>query len=231
VLVEEGSLEAGGLVVLSPGEAHHLARVLRAAPGDGVTLFDGAGTIATGLLRPGGRGRLAAEVLSVHEAPPPSGTVPAVALGVLHGQAMDWAVQKAVELGVPRFVPVVSERSQPGRNAAGARLEHWRRAGRQALKQCRRAWAMEVAPPRSFDELLRDVAPGEGILADQEGAGPATFGAGGPVMLLVGPEGGFSEAERRALQDAGWPKLRLAEYILRAETAVVAGIALLSGCR
>ncbi len=231
ILVDSELLEPGGLVVLPPDEAHHLGKVLRRSAGEGVTLFDGEGRVATGVLRVVERGRVEVELGNVRELPRPDpAAVPAVALGVLHGPAMDWAVQKAVELGVPRFLPVVCRRSQPGRNAAAGRVEHWRRVARQALKQCHRAWAMEVTPPLSLDELLREVPAGRGVVADREGGTPAAPGLEGPSVLLVGPEGGLSADERRAVLAAGWAGLCLGEHVLRAETAVVAGTVLLSRC-
>jgi RsmE family RNA methyltransferase len=72
---------------------------------------------------------------------------PTAALGILHSKAMDWAVQKAVEIGVETFIPVLCERSQGSLSHAEGRLEHWRRVALQALKQCRRAWAMRVESP------------------------------------------------------------------------------------
>lgn len=228
VLVEALPAEAGTVVSLPAGEAHHLRKVLRICPGDEVVLCDGAGRIANAVLVPGEAGTAAVELRQVRQLPRPDpAAVPSVALGVLHGHAMDWAVQKAAELGVPRFVPVLCQRSQLGRTAASRRLEHWRRVALQALKQCRRAWRMELAAPCSLEELLREVAAGEGILADREGMRPGQLSMEGSHLLLVGPEGGLSETERAAVLRAGWPSVRLGEHVLRAETAVVAGVALL----
>ncbi len=229
VLVEELPAEAGAVVGLPAGEGHHLRKVLRRKPGERVVLCDGAGRTADGVLVPAEAGTVVVELRQVRQLPRPDpAAVPSVALGVLHGQAMDWAVQKAVELGVPRFVPVLSQRSQLGRAAAGRRLEHWRRVALQALKQCHRPWLMELLPPQSLEELLREVPAGQGILADREGARPGELALEGPSILLVGSEGGLSGAERNAVLEAGWRSVRLGEHVLRAETAVVAGVALLS---
>ena len=232
VLVEPGSLVAGGTVPLPPEEARHLRKVLRRGGGDRVILFDGAGGVADGVLRPVGRDGMEADLAGVRQVPePPPGPEPSVAVGVLHGQAMDWAVQKAVELGVPRFLPVLCRRSQPGRGAAEGRLGHWRRVARQALKQCHRPWAMEVEAVLSLEELIERVTAGSGIVADREGVAAHEVDLERPVVLLVGPEGGLTPAERRLLSDAGWQGLRLGEYVLRAETAVVAGTVVLSACQ
>jgi len=230
--VSTALLESGARVPLPPEEAHHLGRVLRKGEGEEVTLFDGSGLVARGVLHAAGRGRMEVEIGAVRRLPPSApDSVPAVALGVLHGPAMDWAVQKAVELGVPRFLPVLCRSSQPGREAAARRVEHWRKVGRQALKQCHRAWAMEIAAPLPLEDLLLEVPAGQGVLADREGAAELARTPGGPLVLLVGPEGGLSAAERRSVLDAGWTPLRLGGHVLRAETAVVAGAVLLSRCR
>lgn len=232
VLVEELPRHAGLVVTLPPDEAHHLKKVLRRAQGDEVVLCDGAGRVAEGVLVAAEGGGASVELRAVREVPRPDpGSVPSVALGVLHGQAMDWAVQKAVELGVPRFVPLLCRRSQLGCAAAGRRLEHWRRVARQALKQCHRAWAMEVVAPLELAELLAQVPEASGVVAHRDGVAPGSFRLKGPALLLVGPEGGLTEEELHAVQSAGWTSLRLGEHVLRAETAVVAGTVVLSHCR
>ncbi len=216
--------ESGGPVPLPPGEARHALAVLRLADGAPVVVADGRGRTGRGALRRAGRGAAAVEVVRVTRHPEPGPGV-TVALGVLHTRAMDWAVQKAVEVGAARLVPVLSERAQLGAPAARGRLGHWRRVARQALKQCRRPWAMEVAEPATLDALL---AGGPGIVADAGGAAPAELGVRLPVTLLVGPEGGLAPAELGALEGAGWRRVRLAPHTLRAETAAVVGAAVLA---
>jgi 16S rRNA (uracil1498-N3)-methyltransferase len=135
---------------------------------------------------------------------------------------MDWAVQKCVELGVHRFLPVVAERSQVRLRAAEGRLHHWRRLSRQALKQCRRAHAMAVEPPTSVAAL----APAGGVLADPGGLRAADLPAE-CRLLLIGPEGGLSPTEEELLAASRWARLRLGPHTLRAETAAVVGAALL----
>ena len=166
VLVEEEIPDEGGRVVLDQPESRHLAATLRLRPGDRITLCDGRGGIAEATLEVVDSRRCEAEVVARRE--PPCGHPPriVVGLGVLHGQAMDWAVQKCVETGVSVLVPLLVERSQLGARAAAGRVEHWRRAARQALKQCRRPWQMEIASPQGLEQLLSDMNGAAGLVAD-----------------------------------------------------------------
>jgi 16S rRNA (uracil1498-N3)-methyltransferase len=140
---------------------------------------------------------------------------------------MDWAVQKAVEVGVRVFVPLLAGRSQPPSEAIAKRLGHWRRLARQAIKQCRRAWEMELTQPCSPSELVVSRGAELGMAADREGLGLAEIPAASSRLLAVGPEGGFSADELRLFEGAGWPRVCLGRFVLRAETAAIVGAAML----
>jgi 16S rRNA (uracil1498-N3)-methyltransferase len=139
---------------------------------------------------------------------------------------MDWAVQKAVEIGVRRFLPLETERAQVRGAAVESRIEHWRRISLQALKQCRRAWAMEVGDVVAFSDLV-EPSQRVGVVADREGSAIADLPEGVAHLLVVGPEGGFTAAERQLLERCGWPRLCLGPHILRAETAAIVGAAMM----
>jgi len=224
LLVEPGKLGGQTMVLLDPEESGHLVRSLRRRAGDQVTLTDGAGTVAEGVVRDHSAGAVLVDLAAVLAVPEPAGAGLTLALAVLHGQAMDWAVQKAVEVGARRLVPVLTERSQVGSRAARGRTPHWRRVARAALKQCHRAWAMEVSDPLALAELARLEG---GVLADPEGGPLDELPAGRGSVLLVGPEGGLSTGEQELLEATGWWRLRLGPHTLRAETAAVVGVALL----
>ncbi len=227
LLVAPGSL-APGEVTLDPGEARHLRAVLRRAAGASVVLTDGRGSRARGVVCAVKRNHAVVAVEEVERVPEPEGPGITVALGVLQGQAMDRAVTRAVELGVERFVPVVAARSQGGPGAAARRLAHWGRAARQALKQCHRVWEMELSGPVTLEELLEENAGAPGVVADPEGLPLDRLGEGRGRLFLVGPEGGFTREERERIARAGWVPLVLGANVLRAETALVAGVAVLT---
>lgn len=227
LLAPEGELEAGRIVVLDSKEARHVKGPLRLKSGDRVIVTDGVGTVASGVLR--FRGRCDAEVgveTVDHRPPPAPGQTLAVA--ILASSAMDLVIQKAVELGVERLFPVCCERSQIGRQRAAARMDHWRRISRQALKQCRRAWAMDLAMPCLLTELIEGDVTNRGVVAHPEGGTVGELPPDRGGLLLIGPEGGFSDEEEREFDSTGWPRVCLGRYLLRAETAAIAGVALLS---
>jgi 16S rRNA (uracil1498-N3)-methyltransferase len=190
-----------------------------------VTVTDGEGLVACARLVGARRSRAEVEIESVERIAPPSPGL-TIAVGVLAGSAMDFVIQKSVELGVERVVPVCCARSQHGLERAASRIEHWRRVGLQAVKQCRRPWAMEVADPVTLPRVLTGRWSTAGVVADPNGAAPAAIPCDRRRCLLIGPEGGFDDDELTAIGRSGWPAVRLGPHVLRAETAAIAGAAI-----
>ena len=228
LLAVSGDLEAGNIVVLDPTEARHLIGALRRRPGDQVVLADGMGAVAEARLVAAGKERVEAQVLRVHREPEPELRGVTVALALIDNRAMDWAVQKAVEVGVGRFVPMETERVQMRGRGFDSRVEHWRRISIQALKQCRRPWAMAVTEVMPLAALVESEFETEGgVVADLEGSALGELPDAAGNLLVVGPEGGFTDAEDELFDRHGWPRLRLGPHILRAETAAVVGGAMM----
>jgi 16S rRNA (uracil1498-N3)-methyltransferase len=205
---------------LSHDDRHHLERVLRLRPREEVTVADGTG--AWRRCRYLGSGRLEVAGPTV----PVDTPVPAITIGfaLTKGERPEWAVQKLTELGVDRIVPVVTDRSVARWEGerAGRRLERLRAVARAAAMQSRRVRLPQVDDVTAF----ADWAAGAGS------AGALAHPGGAPISLsrpaiLVGPEGGFSEAETAC----GLPAVDLGPGILRAETAAVAAGTLLSALR
>ncbi len=212
---------------LDPAESAHVSGALRGRVGDGVLLIDGAGTEAEAVLVEVARSRVIAEVGSVRRLPPPEGDGVTLALAVVDRQPMDWAVQKAVEVGARRFVPLLCERTQHRRRDLTKLVAHWRRVSLQALKQCRRSWAMELTDPQPLRPFGDRLAGGRAVVADPKGRPLSDVPPDARGVLVVGPEGGWAPSELELFAELGWPSLRLAVHILRAETAAVVGAALL----
>jgi 16S rRNA (uracil1498-N3)-methyltransferase len=219
----------GTVVNLDREEARHVVTVLRGRPGMEVVLADGNGMLASAVVRSVARGRVEVEAVAFEHVRPerPGGIT--VALGVLHSRAMDWAVQKSVEVGVVRLVPLLAARTQLGSDAARGRLAHWRRLALQAIKQCHRPWAMEVADPQSLEVFVAGSLAG--CVADADGARVTDLAGDRCEVLVVGPEGGLDRDERSLLDSRGWQRLCLGRHTLRAETAAVVGAAMLGACR
>lgn len=218
------SLTKGELLV--PKNVAHHARVNRLAPGEPVEVLDLHGTIGVGqLLRwnPDGSCWVEISAVVVGRGEPPEPLT--LALAVLHTQAFDWAVEKATELGATAVVPVLTARVQ-GRNHE-RRVERWQRVADAAVSQCGRA-----RPPRVFSPVLlgRFLAEAEGLKVVVDFGGtpfsalPGTEGRG--VVVLVGPEGGFTDRERGAIAEAGFLRWSLGPTTLRSETAAICGLAL-----
>jgi len=225
--VSEG-LEAGRTVVLDPTEARHLTGALRRRRGDEIVLADGNGVVAEAKIVAIGKGRVEAEILSVRQEPEPMPWGVTLALAMIDNRAMDWAVQKAVEIGVWRFVPMETERRQVRCRDPRVRIEHWRRVAMQALKQCQRPWAMAITEVMPLADLVEGNSEQVGgVVADLQGSTVGELPKTAGNLLVVGPEGGFTAAENQLFDRRGWPRLRLGPHILRAETAAVVGGAMM----
>jgi 16S rRNA (uracil1498-N3)-methyltransferase len=216
-----------GRIVIRGDEARHLTRVRRLGPGDRVEIFDGRSPTA----RP-------AEVRAVSGSwvelevvgEPIRGREPSrpitLAVAVPKGERFDWLVEKAVEVGVARLVPLVTERSVVDPRAS--KLEKQRRAVVEASKQCGRNRLMAIDPPTPLADHLRDESSPVRLLAHPEGLSPGDWPAIGRegTAIAVGPEGGFTEREVEAARAAGWALASLGPTILRIETAAIVAAAL-----
>ncbi len=218
---------ATGLVELDGTEAHHLGRVMRAQPGDQVTLFDGQGFEALATIQQVDRDhvRLQVDELLEIDRERPVSLVLGVALP--RGDRQKWLVEKLVELGVSRLVPLVTERgvAQPTDKA----LDRLRRMVIEASKQCGRNRLMEIDMPRTLEDFCQAHAdysrkliahPGEvaGGLDKQE----LMLNPDEATVAAVGPEGGFCDSELDVAGQHGWQRISLGPRILRVETAALA---------
>jgi 16S rRNA (uracil1498-N3)-methyltransferase len=225
---------------LTGEQAAHLARVLRAQPGQ---VFD---VVADGFLH-------RAEVTSVaddevrfalHEEHEADAALPVrLLLAVFKFDHMEWAIEKATELGVARITPILARRTEKHlAQAAAKRVERWRRIVREAAQQSRRTDVPAVDDPlplklalTSADEplkLLLAETEEENTLRAALDAAPAN---GVPVeaaiALAVGPEGGWTAEEMQLFRDNGWQHVTLGPRILRAETAAIAALSITSALR
>ncbi len=218
---------SGDRAALVGAQAAHLARVLRARTGQE---FDIA---AHGRVRRGRILSVAPERVEFELGEEISVAAPAditLVLAVFKFDRMEWAVEKVTELGVARIVPLIAARTDSHlASAAIKRGERWRRIAREASQQARRSAVPEIAAPASLKEVLSLTTDRRIVLSEsQEGLllKYALAGDKGSLALAIGPEGGWTGEEERALREAGWVAASLGPTILRAETAAIAAVSI-----
>jgi 16S rRNA (uracil1498-N3)-methyltransferase len=203
---------------LDPDDHHHLARVLRLAPGSDVTVGDGQGRWRAARLTARPEVQPRGDIVADPRPAPPI----TIAFALVKGERPELTVQKLTELGADRIMPFVAERSvvrwdQPKAERQGRRLTA---IAREAAMQCRRTWLPEIGQVVDFAAVA---ALSGAVLADR-GGGPPSLSQ--PVVL-VGPEGGWADAERAV----GLPRVSFATHVLRAETAAITACAILTSIR
>lgn len=226
----DAPLQAGLRLALPPGPARHV-QVLRLQPGDTLTLFDGRGGEYEARVARMGRSDVEVEVRTHREVECEAAVQVHLALGMPANERMDWLVEKATELGVASIQPLLAERSVL--RLAGERAQkkqaHWQAVATAACEQCGRNRVPAVHPVRPLPEWLAGQdAPGL-VLSLRAGSRPLASLAGRTDhTLLSGPEGGLSAAEEDAALARGWQPVQLGPRVLRAETAPLAALAVLT---
>jgi len=233
-LFVDAPIAPGRSIELSPAEANYLMNVLRRREGEPVLVFNGRDGEWRAMLG-GARKRFRLEALERTRPQTPAADLEYLFAPLKHAR-LDYMVQKAVEIGVSRLCPVLTRHTQTRR----VNLERMRLNAIEAAEQCGILNLPDIAEPVTLEELLDAWVPTRLLVfCDEEAAtadpikalAPARSGglAGAlPVSLLIGPEGGFAEEERKAL--AAVPnvvRLALGPRILRADTAAVAALALI----
>jgi 16S rRNA (uracil1498-N3)-methyltransferase len=228
-------LEEGAEVALPQTEAHHAAHVLRLAPGAAVELFDGCGRAASARIATVRRGSVTATVESVRGPLPRPGPLVRLAFAVPKGSRLDWLLEKATELGVASLRQVRFERSVAGAGEfSEAKREKWLGHAIAAAKQSGLDYLPAIEDPLPLEKFAAAGGPGiyGDLAADARPIAEALRGlpagdAERGLAVVVGPEGGLTEAERAALRAGGFAPVRLGHTTLRIETAAVALVAAL----
>ena len=211
---------------LTGDHARHLEQVLRAQVGQEFDISTGA-EVRRGRISGIDPDRVEFELGEV--VAQSTGSAITVAISIFKFDRMEWAIEKCTELGVARIVPVIAGRTESHLAAAASkRVERWRRIARQAAEQSRRVSPPEVSAPVKFDDMVAMAADLRIVLAEGEEKillKDAVRQDAGTVLLAFGPEGGWKPQELAAFRDAGWTAASLGGTILRAETAVIAAVA------
>lgn len=221
-LFVETPLGAGARVNLDSAEANYLGNVLRLREGDQVLLFDGISGEWLAEVAGAGKKRM---VLAVTEPTKPQETVPDLwlAFAPVKKGKVDWLVEKAVELGVARLLPVVTQRTIVDK----LNLERLRAHIVEAAEQCGRTALAEIAEPMKLEAYLKQRDAERTLYFADETGGESVSTAfnAGSAIILTGPEGGFTPEEAAAIRaSANAHPISLGPRILRAETAALAAV-------
>ena len=212
---------------LPEAQAHYIGRVLRMAPGDAVQLFDGSGQEYLGELLEVGKKSVRVTLAQALPGQAESPLHVHLGQGLSRGERMDWAIQKATELGASVITPIVSERCEVRLKdeRADKRLAHWRQVAISACEQCGRSTVPTIHSPVLLADWLK--ARDEALkLVLHPVAEPLTSHARpASLAFLIGPEGGVSEVEVEQAKAAGFHAARLGPRVLRTETAPVVALA------
>jgi 16S rRNA (uracil1498-N3)-methyltransferase len=213
-------------------EARHLTRVLRVEVGQRYEISDNCGVYLAEIETARKEHVIFRTLEKLPVIEPPVQMI--LCAAIVKFDHFEWMIEKATELGVTRIVPMVSVRTERGLDrAAPKRLERWRRIGLEASQQSRRAHLPEIDEPAAWREALGIAAAyryalDENTTRPLPTAFPAERRAEDSVALLIGPEGGWTEEERCEFIAAGWAPVSLGPSILRAETAALAALAVVS---
>ena len=223
---------------LTGAQAAHLARVLRAEPGMKADVVAGGRLFhaeVSGIVQPGNR-EMEVQFALLEEAEAESALPITLVMAVYKFDKMEWAIEKATELGVAAIAPVIARRSEKHlTQAAAKRVERWRRIAREAAQQSRRSDVPEIDDPVALKERMKsETGAVRIVLAEQERAtmlhevveeAMRGDGSAKTLEIAIGPEGGWAPEEAELFEANGWKAVSLGSRILRAETAAIAALA------
>lgn len=211
---------------LPEAQAHYIGRVLRHAVGDAVQLFDGSGQEFLGELTEVGKKGVRVELREQFAGQAESPLRIHLGQGLSRGERMDWAIQKAVELGVAEITPIVSERCEVRLKdeRADKRLAHWRQVAISACEQCGRSLLPMIHAPLSLAEWLTLVEADLKLVLHPVAEPLTSHARPQTLAFLIGPEGGLSDAEVEQATAQDFQAARLGPRVLRTETAPVVAL-------
>ena len=225
-LYQNTVFNVGDKVSLEKNNEHHLLKVLRFPVGNIIILFNGDGfdyqaiVIST-------KKTYKVEVLSQQKNESESSLDLTLAQGIVKGEKMDFLIQKAVELGVTRIIPIQTERCvvRLKTDKVAKRIDHWQKIANHACGQSGRSVIVDVSLPKTLTELLNKPNHNGFVLHHRATENLQIMKKQSKATILIGPEGGLSDGEIKQAIEAGFQPLLLGKRILRTETASLVAIA------
>lgn len=221
-----------GQAEIAGEEARHLTRVLRVEPGQVFEISDNAAVYLAQVES----ARKEQVIFQVHEKldPRPATVTLHLAAALIKFDHFEWMIEKATELGVSSIRPVIAVRSEKGLDrAAEKRVERWQRIALEASQQARRDRLPCIELPAPLEQVAARDSTCR-LFFDEDGGAPilqvlpARRAVRDQVTLLIGPEGGWTEPERTSILSRGWTRASLGPLVLRAETAAISALAVVS---
>jgi 16S rRNA (uracil1498-N3)-methyltransferase len=220
--------------ILDGPDARHIVKVLRLSTGDPLVFTDGMGTDFSGRILACDQTRVVVELMDSRPSETESPLPLTVCSGMLKHQKMDDVIQGLTQIGVTRWIPFFCERSipSPDPGALARRMARWQTIANETIKQCRRSRVVDISFPMTLDRILDTAHQFDHCIVFWEQEGEPLFRltpkkTGNRTLVLIGPEGGFSESEIRKASAKGVIPYSLGPRILRAETASICGAALI----
>ena len=225
------SLMIGELVSLNEEASHHLASVLRAKIGDKIKIFNGQGGEFEAVITRIAKRKIETEILQFIPRESESPIDIYLAQGIARGEKMDFIIQKAVELGVKKIIPLITERCNVRLDASreAKKVEHWQSIIVSACEQCGRNQLPIIVAPQYVTHWLKEMKMDYVFVLFPHATAKLKVEKilpGASITLLIGPEGGLSEEEIEMAKKAGYQLLNLGPRILRTETASLTAISI-----
>jgi 16S rRNA (uracil1498-N3)-methyltransferase len=202
---------------------HQWRTVLRVPEGGSLRLFNGRGVERIYAVTAYEKRDALLRFREDAESKTPSGNV-TLFFSLLKKDKNEWVIQKCTEIGISRFVPIISERTEK----TGFSLERIGKIAIEAAEQCGRADIPELLEPMPIDGAIAEFGPSMELYVCDEGGGTENIGSLDAVGCFVGPEGGWTDGEKKKFSDSGIRTLSLGKFTLRAETAAIVASAVLN---
>lgn len=216
------------LIFLNNEETRHLRNVLRLTVGDEIFVFDGEGNEFLCKIKSIDKNRTSLQILKeISENPHESDLDLTLAVSILKGDKFDLVIQKSVELGVKKFVPIVTRRCDVKLRNVGKKSERWRKIIIEASKQTERAKLMEITEPFEFEDFVCQVEETKILFSERNGESFSLVEPDKNITAVIGSEGGWEDSEIEFARQNDFQIITLGRRILRAETAVISITAIL----